>query len=91
MKRKFIDELGIKYRDTPQGWLSNDNDKRISQWQKQREEWGFDEREVWDLRYAFALWLYERLKVYDEENIIDTSFHKFKYNGETLTFQRLYR
>lgn len=59
----------------------------MAKWQKQREEWGFDERETWSLDYAFALWLYERLKVYNQINIIDTSFHKIKYKEETLSFQ----
>ena len=89
MKRKYIDELGIEYVETPQGWNTDIKDRRFSDWMKQREEWGFDERETWDLTYAFELWLYERLKVYDEVNIVDTrsKSHQFKYKGKILDFQ----
>ena len=89
MKRKYIDELGIKYEDTPQGWNTDVEDSRLSEWRKQREEWGFDERETWNLAYAFELWLYERLRVYDETNIVDThsKLHQFEYKGEVLSFQ----
>ena len=87
MKRKYIDELCIKYEDTPQGWNTDINDKRLPFWEKQREEYGFDERETWALDYSFILWFYERLRMYDEINIIDTTFHKFEYKGETLTLQ----
>lgn len=86
-KRKYIDDLGVQYKDTPQGWCTEINDARLPAWQKQREEFGFDDRETWSLDYSFHLWLYERLRRYDEINIVDTSFHKFEYNGETLTFQ----
>lgn len=89
IKRKYIDELGIKYEDTPQGWNTDIGDSRFPEWEKQREEWGFDERETWNLTYAFELWLYERLKVYDEINIVDTrsDMHQFEYRGAILDFQ----
>lgn len=86
-RRKYIDELGISYFDTPQGWCENNNDIRLAKWQQQREELGFDERETWDLAYSFCLWLYERLRLFNEINIIDTTFHEFEYKGETLTLQ----
>jgi hypothetical protein len=85
LKRKYIDELGVKFEDTPQGW--NTNDSRQEAWKQQREDYGFDSRETWSLDYTFKLWLYERLCMYNEINIVDTSFHKFSYNNETLTFQ----
>lgn len=89
IKRKYIDELGIKYTETPQGWNTDNNDSRLPYWHEQREEWGFDERETWDLTYAFELWLYERLNVYDEINIVDTksTLHQFEYKGNMLNFQ----
>lgn len=81
--------MGIKYEDTPQGWNTDVGDSRLPEWRKQREEWGFDERETWNLTYAFELWLYERLKVYNEINIVDThsNLYQFEYKGEILDFQ----
>ncbi len=85
MARKYIDDLGIDFEDTPQGWLKED--KRQEKWKKQREVYGFDERETWNLNNTFKFWLYERLCMFNEINIINTSYHKFEYKGETLSFQ----
>jgi hypothetical protein len=38
--------------------------------------------------YSFKLWLYERLKMFDEVNNIDTSHHTFEYNGKKIAFQQ---
>jgi len=48
INRKFIDELGIKFEDTPQGWCPTSEEAcgREEMWQRQRDEWGFDERET---------------------------------------------
>lgn len=85
MNRKYIDDLGIKHEDTPQGW--NLNDLRQEEWKTEQKIYGFDERETWSLSYSFKLWLYERLSMYNEVNGINTSFHKFEYKDETLTQQ----
>jgi hypothetical protein len=85
MTRKYIDDLGIKFENTPQGWCPND--PREDKWKKEEEIYGFDSRETWALDYNFKLWLYERLSMYNEINIVDTSFHKFEYKNETITFQ----
>jgi hypothetical protein len=86
-KRKYIDDLGIKYKDTPQGWCTETNDGRIDKWKKEREEYGFDSRETWAMEYNFKLWLYERLMMYNEINCVDTSCHKFEYKNQTITQQ----
>ncbi|WP_145413413.1 hypothetical protein [Paenibacillus xylanexedens] len=83
--RRYISELGIEHEDTPQGYFPGD--KREDKWKSEREEYGFDSRETWSLNYSFKLWLYERLQMYDEINIVDTSFHKFTYKEELITFQ----
>ena len=85
MARKYIDDLGIKFEDTPQGF--NPCDERQEMWVKDREEFGFDERETWSLDFMFYMWLYERLKMFDEVNCFDTKAHTFEYKGEKLTLQ----
>lgn len=87
MKRKYLDDLGIK--DRHDLWGSNDN--RQSIWQKQRREYGFDERETWSLDSAFYLWLYERLKMYLEyaSRVVDLDFHEFIFKGEKYTQKQL--
>lgn len=85
MLGKYLKDLGIKETDTPQGW--NPDDSRQEKWKQEREIYGFDSRETWSLDYTFRLWLYERLSMYNEINCIDTSFHKFEFKGQTITFQ----
>lgn len=84
-KRHYIDNLGIKLEETPQGW--NKGDSRQDLWKKEREKFGFDERDTWDLHYTIDLLLYERLCMYKEkaENFIDLTFNKFEYENEILT------
>lgn len=87
MKRKYLDDLGIKDRHD----LWNPNDNRQSIWQEQREIYGFDERETWSLDGAFYLWLYERLKMYLERasEFVNLEYHKFVYKGEVFTQKQL--
>ena len=82
MARKYLDDIGVTER--PDTWC-NDGDARQERWTEQREIYGFDDREVWSLDYAFYLWLYERLKMYKEIAFVDLAFHKFEYEGEELT------
>lgn len=87
MLSKYLRDLGIKEEDTPQGWCIND--QRQEKWQKERDEHGFDSKETWSLDYTFRLWLYERLSMYNEvaPKVIDTTFHKYEWNNEIITFQ----
>ena len=87
MAHKYLDDLGIKFEDTPEGWLQSDNRQEF--WLKQREEYGFDERETWGLDYSLQLWLYERLSMYNEitEGKINKIYHTFEYKDEILTQQ----
>lgn len=81
MKRKYLDDLGVTER--PDTW--NRNDKRQNVWKEERDTYGFDEREIWDLGYSFYCWLYERLMMYKENSCVVLSYHQFQYKGETLT------
>lgn len=85
MNRKYLDKLGIKEVDTPQGWLPDD--ERQVRWQKEREECGFDSRETWNLDYTFMLWLYERLSMFNDVHCINTLCHSFEFEGEIITLQ----
>lgn len=84
MSHKYIEEI-MSIEDTPYGWAENTG--RDEMWKEQRDKYGFDERETWSLDSAFIYWLYERLRMYDEVNCINTDFHTFDINGKTLTQQ----
>lgn len=78
MKRKYLDDLGVKNR-----W-DQINDEREKRWKKQRETYSFDDRETWNLDSAFYEWLYERLMMYKEigGKIVNLDSGKFEYSGK---------
>ena len=66
MLGKYLKDLGILEDNTPQGW--NKDDSRQERWCKEREIYGFDEKETWSMDFTFKLWLYERLSMYNEKD-----------------------
>lgn len=79
MGHKYLEEL-----ETYQGpyWgLVNDN--RESQWVKEKETYGFDSTETWNLDSSFYLWLYEHLRMYMDKasEIVNLHFHTFWFKG----------
>lgn len=81
MKRKYLDDIGIEHKDTPQGW--EDTPKL----RKQRKIYGFDARETYSLDYTFEIWLYERLMMYNEVNIVDTKAVLIDIGEKRITLQ----
>lgn len=86
MISKYLSDLGIKEENIPWNW--NLDDQRQPEWIKTREIFGFDERDTWNLNYTFALLIYPRLKMYNDCNCINTSFHKFEFEGQEYTQQQ---
>lgn len=83
--RKYLDDIGVMQR--PDTW--NKDDVHQEQWAKERDKYGFDERETWELNFSFYLWLYERLKRFVDVCCIDLDYHKFKYNGAEYTQRQM--
>ena len=84
--RKYLSDIGLKKEDLY--FLGEaKNDSRYRLFREQREMYGFDERETWNLDIVFFVWLYERLMMYNELNIINTDCHKIEYEGAEYTFQ----
>lgn len=84
--RKYLDDAGVPEGSRPEGYCSDD-DPRMERFVRQRETYGFDERETWSLDSAFYLWLYERLMMYKElgGEIVDLTFNRFDYGGEAFS------
>ena len=87
-KNKYLDDLGLKQEEYGINF-TKDNDKRKTEWEQQREVYGFDERETWNMGTTFIEWLYSHLKMYDEVNIVNTNYHTFEFQGKTYTQQEL--
>ena len=59
-----------------------DDEIRNQKWEKEREQYGFDEREMWLLDFTFFCWLYEHLRKYREVSPVDLTSKIIKVNNE---------
>lgn len=83
MGRKYLDDIGEDY-----SWVwKPEGSERDKTFEKEREIYGFDNRETWCLDAVFYMWLYERLKMYVEigGQVVDLNFHKFDFKGKEYT------
>ena len=78
---KYLNDLGISStelcifntRETDNGKETG----REKRFKKQREKYGFDERETWAMDYTLITWLYSHLKWYKNHAPINFEFHHF--------------
>lgn len=81
-KRHYLDKIGLeRFQDNMK------NDKRNKKWKKQHKKYGFDERDTWNLDSTMAEILYERLKMFNEVNLIDTHYHTIEIDGVKMSMQ----
>lgn len=85
MARKYLDDIGMSSESRPENWAL-DNPRR-DLWEKEREIYGFDQRETWGLDDTILIFLYERLMMYKEKNILDLTFHQREYKGKTMNME----
>ena len=83
-KCKYLDDLGLKIEEYGTNFMSDD-DSRKENWAIEREEYGFDGRETWNLDKIFIEWIYTRVKYYKEHTCADMDFYKFKYKDNVIT------
>lgn len=81
---KYLDDLGIPINEYGTNFMSDD-DSRQKSWTKEREKYGFDNRETWNLDRMFVEWIYTRVMMYKEYTIVNTSFHKISYKDTEIT------
>lgn len=79
-----LDALGIPIENQHTNFLDN-TDKRWDYWMKEREEYGFDTRETWNLDRMFVEWIYTRFKFFRDVNGMNMEFHKFNFRGKEIT------
>ena len=91
-RNKYLDDLGLKITEYGTNFISND-DKRSERWKEQRETFGFDSRECWNLDTRLIEWLYSHLMMYLEEasTVIDLSYYKFEHNDKSYTQEEAIR
>ena len=80
MSHKYLENILPKGK-TPYDFECDD-EIRNQKWEKEREQYGFDERETWNLDFTFFCWLYERLRKYKEVSPVDLTHKIVKVNNE---------
>ena len=80
MNHKYLDDILPKGK-TPYDFECDD-EIRNQKWEKEREQYGFDERETWNLDFTFFCWLYEHLRKYKEVSPVDLNCKIVKVNDE---------
>ena len=83
-KCKYLADLGIPINEYQANFTSNDKKRRIK-WALERKEYGFDERETWNLDRMFIEWIYTRVMMYKERANVDTNFYKIRYKNTKIT------
>ena len=83
-RNKYLDDLRIPIEEYGTNFVK-DNGRRSRKWKKERKIYGFDNRETWNLDSTFAEWLYSRLMMYKEVNIVDLTHYKFIFEGKEYT------
>ena len=85
-RNKYLDDLNISIDKYGTNFTS-DKDERNEIWNKQREIYGFDSRECWNLDQIFIQWLYSHLMMYLEyvTGIINLEYHKFVFADKEYT------
>lgn len=83
---KYLEDLGLSLDKIGTNFC-NDNDERMEYWEKQQKEYGFDDRETWNMDHIFIEWLYSHLMMYLETGgkTINLDYHKFTFDGTEYT------
>jgi hypothetical protein len=68
MKCEYFYEKQIGVDPSKYWYHEMNDDSRQPQWKLERQKYGFDERETWDLDSVFLGWIYPRLKMFREVN-----------------------
>ena len=85
MSHKYLENILPKGK-SPYNFYYYD-EIRNQKWEKEREQFSFDEREMWLLDFTFFCWLYERLKKYKEVNHTDLTSKIIKVNNEEKSLE----
>ena len=71
IKNRYLEKLGIKRNEHSTNFCNDENDPRQNRWAKQRRNYGFDDRETWNLDHIYIEWLYSHLMMYKKVTIVD--------------------
>ena len=85
MNHKYLNDILPKGKSPYDFYY--DDEVRCQKWESERQEFSFDEREMWLLDFTFFCWLYERLKKYKEVNHTDLIHKIIKINDKEKSLE----
>lgn len=86
IRNEYLEELGLSITQYGNNYIEND-DKRKKQWDKEKEKYGFDSRETWNLDVTFIEWMYSHFCMFKEVCNMDLSINLITYKGTVYTFE----
>ena len=80
--RLYLDKIGLKRKDRPEGWIRPL--KRTVKCLATKFLYNVDPRETYDLDATWRMWLYEHLIMFKKEadQVIDMTEKKWEYDGK---------
>ena len=85
MNHKYLNDILPKGKSPYDFYY--DDEVRSQKWESERQEFSFDEREMWLLDFTFFCWLYERLKKYKEVKHTDLIHKIIKINDKEKSLE----
>jgi len=81
-KNKYLNDIGVSLN-----YGISEDDTRQDEWRKEREIYGFDERDTWGLDSTMIMLLYERVKYFVEFAPVDLTVNEITIDDETKTLE----
>ena len=87
--RIWLRKIGVKREERPENWKKPL--KRHIKCKIKKAIYGVDPRDTYDLDYAWQLWLYEHLKMFQKQAypVVDLSEKRFEWKGEKYSQEEL--
>ena len=85
MNHKYLNDILPKGKSPYDFYY--DDEVRSQKWESERQEFSFDEREMWLLDFTFFCWLYEHLRKYREVSPVDLTSKIIKINDKEKSLE----
>jgi len=86
-RNRYLEDIGLEPYEYGVNWTVDVKKKTLKGWKRQRKEYGFDERETYEVFDIYAEWLYCHLRMYRKKasKVIDLTYYAIEFEGKTYT------
>ena len=86
---KYLDLLGVEKENQYHNWFDTiDVGNQEEKWKEERMVYGIDSRSTWNFNSDTMDYLYIHLKMYNEVNIVELSYHHIEFDGKDYNVQQ---